>query len=123
MDFLGQVNHVNARVDHGADGVCVARPDDVDGAEVPLPPDAAWQPGDAVVLAFRPVDVEVGPASLDGTWHGVIQSTVYLGERVEYIVQIGDARIRAFGGVTERMSKGSPVELHIPAHAIRAWRR
>jgi len=123
MDFLGQVNHVNARIGHGADGACVARLEDIDGAEVPLPADAAWQHGDAVVLAFRPTDVEVGPASLDGPWHGVIQSTVYLGERVEYIVKIGAARIRAFGVVTERLSKGVPVRLHIPAHAIRAWRR
>jgi ABC-type Fe3+/spermidine/putrescine transport system ATPase subunit len=123
MDFLGQVNHVNARVGHGADGACVAHLEDVDGAEVPLPADTAWQLGDTLVLAFRPTDVAVGPASLDGAWQGVIQSTVYLGERVEYIVKIGTAQIRALGVVTERMSKGTPVRLHIPAHAIRVWRR
>jgi iron(III) transport system ATP-binding protein len=119
MDFLGQVNHVNARVGRGADGVDVACLEDVAGAEVPLPPDGIWQQGDAVVL----VDVEVGPASRDGPWHGVIRAAVYLGERVEYVVQIGGSRIRAFGGVRERMSKGSPVRLSIPAHAIRVWRR
>jgi iron(III) transport system ATP-binding protein len=123
MDFLGQVNHVNARVGRGADGVDVACLEDVAGAEVPLPPDGIWQQGDAVVLAFRPVDVEVGPASRDGPWHGVIRAAVYLGERVEYVVQIGGSRIRAFGGVRERMSKGSPVRLSIPAHAIRVWKR
>jgi iron(III) transport system ATP-binding protein len=123
MDFLGQVNHVNARVGRGADGVDVACLEDVAGVEVPLPPDRIWQQGDAVVLAFRPVDVEVGPASRDGPWHGVIRAAVYLGERVEYVVQIGGSRIRAFGGVRERMSKGSPVRLSIPAHAIRVWRR
>ncbi len=123
MDFLGQVNHVNARVGHGVDGACVAHLEDVDGAEVPLPANTVWQQGDTIVLAFRPADVSVGPASLDGAWHGVIQSTVYLGERVEYIVKIGTAQIRAFGVVTERMSKGTPVRLHISADAIRVWRR
>ena len=123
MDFLGQVNHVNARVGNGADGVCVARLEDVDGAEVPLPADSGWQQGDTVVLAFRPTDVTVAPAAPGGLWHGVIQSTVYLGERVEYIVEVGGSRIRAFGLVTERMSKGAPVQLHIRTNAIRAWRR
>jgi iron(III) transport system ATP-binding protein len=128
MDFLGQVNHVNARVRHGADGAAAnvtgGRGGLVYSAESSVVnPDTAWQRGDTIVLTFRPNDVLVGPASLDGAWHGVIQSTVYLGERVEYIVKIGTAQIRAFGVVSERMSKGTPVRLHIPAHAIRVWRR
>ncbi len=37
----------------------------------------------------------------------MIQSTVYLGERVEYIVKIGTAQIRAFGVVSGAHEQGN----------------
>ena len=92
MDFLGQVDHVQARVARRADSAYVARADDVTGGEVPLAADQAWQEGQAVVLSFRSTDVQVGANATDGHWRGTIVSAVYLGDRVEYVVALGAAR-------------------------------
>jgi ABC-type Fe3+/spermidine/putrescine transport system ATPase subunit len=118
MDFLGQADHVRARVARGPDGAYVAR---TDGVEIALARDHAWREGEEVVLAFRSADVRVCTAPADGRWHGTIVSAVYLGERVEYVVELGAARIRASGPVTELLGKGTIVQLQIPTSAIRAW--
>src|SRR5262249_9688718 len=43
MDFLGQVDHLAARVVLNPDGGAVARLDGVDGAAVPLGPERPWR--------------------------------------------------------------------------------
>jgi iron(III) transport system ATP-binding protein len=123
MDFLGQANHVSARVARTLEGAWVARVDDAKGAQVPLSAEDAWHEGEHVILAFRPTDVQVGPAadSDDGHWRGIVLSTVYLGERVEYVVELGASRVRASGPVVGCLAKGAPVQLQIPVPAIRAW--
>src|SRR5262245_8658147 len=59
MDFLGQVDHVSARVARGPGGTYVARPTGLDGTEVPLPDDQEWEEGMDAVLAFRSAHVEL----------------------------------------------------------------
>jgi iron(III) transport system ATP-binding protein len=121
MDFLGQADHLPARVTRRPDGVCVARADGVTGGDVPLAADAGWREGDEIVLAFRSADVRVGRPSTAGHWRGTILSAVYLGERVEYVVDLGVGRIRASGSVHQPLDKGTVVQLEIPTSAIRAW--
>ena len=121
MDFLGQVDHVRARVARRADGTYLARADGVKGGEIPLATDQAWQDGEEVVLAFRSSEVRVCPTTTDGHWQGTILSAVYLGERVEYVVELGAARVRASGPVVAPLDKGTIVQLDIPTSAIRAW--
>ena len=48
-------------------------------------------------------------------------SRIYLGERTEYIVSVGNARIRAFGSTTDLHDEGDVVQLDFPPEAIRAW--
>src|SRR5262245_32962577 len=59
MDFLGQVDHVTARIGRGPTGTYVARPTGLDGTEVPLPDDQEWEEGMDAVLAFRSAHVEL----------------------------------------------------------------
>jgi ABC-type Fe3+/spermidine/putrescine transport system ATPase subunit len=121
MDFLGQVDHLGARVVRAADGTFVARPDGVDGAVIPLGRDRDWRDGEQAVLAFRPADIVVCPGAADGCWPGIVQSSVYLGERVQYVIKVGAAVVRASGPAAESLGKGALVQLHVPASAIRAW--
>jgi iron(III) transport system ATP-binding protein len=121
MDFLGQVNHVRSRIARTAEGACVARVEGVDGAQVPLPADQSWKEDAEVVLAFRPTDVQVLPASGDGAWRGTIVSTAYLGERVEYVVELGSCQVRASGPAAGSLSQGASVQLQISPAAIRVW--
>ena len=61
------------------------------------------------------------PGAADGFWPGVIVSAVYLGERVQYVIKLGTAQVRAAGPAAEPLSKGTPVQVQIPMDAIRAW--
>ena len=88
---------------------------------MPLRPDETWQDGDDAVLAFRSVDVRVHPGAADGFWPGVIVSAVYLGERVQYVIKLGTAQVRAAGPAAAPLGKGTPVQVQIPMDAIRAW--
>ena len=121
MDFLGQVDHVDARVARGADGFYVARLVGAEGTEVPLGRDQQWREGEEAVLAFRSADVRVQPGSFDGAWPGTVVTAVYLGERVEYVIEIGASQVRAWGPATEPLSKGTAIQLQVPAIAIRVW--
>jgi iron(III) transport system ATP-binding protein len=121
MDFLGQVDHLDACVARTPDGAYVARLDDVPGAPVPLATDQSWRDGEPVVLSFRSSDVRVCPVDGAGRWQGTILSTMYLGERVEYVVKLGAAQVRASGTVTDSLPAGATVQLQIPPGAIRAW--
>jgi iron(III) transport system ATP-binding protein len=122
MDFLGQVDHVEARVARMPDGAYVARVDSVLGARpVPLAADQAWHEGEPVVLALRSSDVRVCAVDGNGSWQGTIMSTMYLGERVEYVVKLGAGHVRASGSASESFAAGATVQLLIPAGAIRVW--
>jgi len=121
MDFLGQVDHVDARVARRADGSYVARLVGAEGTEVPLGRDQDWREGEEAVLAFRSADVRVQPGSFDGAWPGTVVTAVYLGERVEYVIEIGASQVRAWGPATEPLSKGTAIQLQVPAIAIRVW--
>jgi ABC-type Fe3+/spermidine/putrescine transport system ATPase subunit len=113
---------VDARVARTPDGAYVARLDGVQGMRsVPLATHQPWHDGEAVVLALRSSDVRVCAVDGSGSWQGTIVSTMYLGERVEYVVKLGTAHVRASGPVTDSFAAGATVQLQIPAGAIRAW--
>jgi iron(III) transport system ATP-binding protein len=120
MDFLGQVDHMSARVCRMPGGGYFARLDGLGSAHVPLPSAQIWKEGTEAILAFRSADVELREGRGDG-WPGIIVSAMYLGDRVEYVVAVGQSRVRASGPVRQSLGKGAIVELQVPLHAIRAW--
>ena len=121
MDFLGQVDHLQARVARRPDGAWVACPVDIDGAQVPLLDGQAWQDGGEAVLAIRSADVRVHPGTADGFWPGIVLSAVYLGGRIQYLVKLGSGQVRAAGTAAAPLGKGTPVQVQIPPDAIRVW--
>ena len=121
MEFLGQVDQVRARVAKAADGPPRARVPGLDGVELPLDEAECWQGGDEVILMLRSAAIEVRAPDGGSPWCGRVLSRVYLGERTEYIVSVGEARIRGFGPTTDVHDEGAIVQLDFPADAIRAW--
>ncbi len=121
MEFLGQVDQVDARVSFAPDGSPRALVLGVDSLEVPLDSSHSWRQGDKIVLMLRSAAVQVVAPNGEDRWRGRVLSRIYLGERTEYIVSIGNARIRAFGSTTDLYEKGDAVQLNFPADAIRAW--
>jgi iron(III) transport system ATP-binding protein len=122
MEFLGQVDRVTARVVMAPDGSPRARVEGAPDIEVALDDSHAWRQDDDVVLMLRSAAVEVhGPDDGVGGWQGRVLSRIYMGERTEYIVSVGDARVRAFGPTTQLHEEGTLVRLKFPPEAIRAW--
>jgi iron(III) transport system ATP-binding protein len=81
MDFLGQVDHVDARVVRTPDGAYVARLDGVQGMRsVPLATDQPWH--DARPWCWRPI---IGRPSVRGSWQGLARHdrfTMYPASRI-----------------------------------------
>ncbi len=125
MEFLGQVDQLGARVALAADGLPRARLDGAADVEVALDAAHPWRADEEVVLMLRSSAVQVraanGPDGGPGGWPGRVLSRIYLGERTEYVVGVGAARVRAFGSTNLLLGEGAPVRLDFPAEAIRAW--
>src|SRR5262249_33026164 len=85
MDFLGRANHLPARIGRGRDGVPVAVVD-ANGFTLPLATVNGWEDGQEIVVAFRPEGATTTVADGDGAWVGVVRASVYVGARVEYVV-------------------------------------
>jgi ABC-type Fe3+/spermidine/putrescine transport system ATPase subunit len=119
MDFLGRANHLPARIARGEAGLVAMV--DGNGFAVPVHDPAGWAEGQEVVLAFRPDGVEARAASADGAWVGVVRSSVYIGGRVEYLVDLGGVTVRATGPVDPRLPHQSRAQLTVSPRAVRLW--
>ncbi|HZP96372.1 MAG TPA: ABC transporter ATP-binding protein [Candidatus Limnocylindria bacterium] len=115
MDFLGQVNHLPARI-RIVGGTARAA---VDGAEIALPDAAGLADGEQAVLAFRAQAITLDPR---GPLRGVVTAATYTGGQMEYLVRVGDASIRVAAPPDTEAPVGSTVALAIAPNAIRAWR-
>jgi iron(III) transport system ATP-binding protein len=121
MEFLGQVDQLGAHVTMAADGSPRARLDGAGDVEVALDASHPWRPDDDVVLMLRSASVQVREPNGSSGWQGRVLSRIYLGERTEYVVSVGAARVRAFGPASQPLDEGALVQLDFPAEAIRAW--
>ena len=120
MDFLGRANHLPARIIRGDGGWMAVI--DASGSAVRVgPSEEAWTEGQEVVLAFRPEGVQALAAEGDGAWVGVVRSSVYVGGRVEYVVDIGGFAVRAIGPAEPRLPHDARARLHVSPGAVRIW--
>jgi iron(III) transport system ATP-binding protein len=120
MDFLGRANHLPARI--ARDGAGWVAMVNGNGFGVPVDGPADWSEGQEVVLAFRPEAVEArAAAGVDGAWVGVVRSSVYVGGRVEYVVDLAGITVRATGPVDPRLPHESRAQLTISPRAVRLW--
>jgi len=122
MDFLGRANHLPARIARDIDGRSVAV---VDGSRsgVPIDDAAEWKDGEEVLLAFRPEGVQACQADGDGAWVGVVRSSVYVGDHMEYVVDLGGLTVRATGAADSRLLLDARARLHVAPKAVRIWPR
>lgn len=121
MEFLGQVDQLSARVAIGADGAPRAQVAGAREIEVALDPSHPWRADEEVVLMLRSAAVQVRVPNGAAGWSGRVLSHIYLGERTEYVVGVGEARVRAFGPTVQVHDIGASVALDFAPEAIRAW--
>ena len=121
MEFLGQVDQLRARVAIGADGAPRAQVAGARETEVVLDPSHPWRADGGGVLMLRSAAVQVSVPNEAAGWRGRVLSRIYLGERTEYVVGVGEARVRAFGPTVHVHDIGAAVALDFAPEAIRAW--
>jgi ABC-type Fe3+/spermidine/putrescine transport system ATPase subunit len=90
--------------------------------EPSLGADAVSQP---IFLAIRPEDVvlvERGEPSGNNRLDGTIDTLLFVGDRYECQVLLGDVPITAYLPRHTRYREGEPIALHFPPEALSLWR-
>jgi iron(III) transport system ATP-binding protein len=73
--------------------------------------------GDSVSLALRPESVVVGdrPTDAENSFAGVVELSLFVGDSVDYRVQVGDRLVRAKGSARTQFQSGARVTLSVGA--------
>jgi iron(III) transport system ATP-binding protein len=120
MDFLGQVNHLPGEV-RRIGGSLYAMYADGERLAVPIDSDS-WQPGEPVSLAFRSESVSLGPPDGRGLL-GTVAAATFVGSAIEYIVKVGENRVRVAAPAHDTAAVGDDVELLISPCAVHVWKQ
>ena len=119
-DFMGQVNRLPGRVvERGPGWVGV----EIGGRVFRAVPSAGLEPGiGTATVAIRPEAIRIGP---DGEgeanrFEGIITQATFLGNAVDYSVDIGGASLRVQGGPQDAYAAGERAWLTIPVQRCAA---
>ncbi len=120
-DFLGQSVLFPGRID-AQDGELWI---DLDlGARIKLPCDGgALSGGERVTLACRTEGIRIRPieAAADGEIAAVVEESIYVGERMEYSVRVGERRLAVRSFDDERFASGARVSLGFGRRGVTVW--
>ncbi len=100
-EFLGNTNLIHASAEHGV-------------LQLPWNERLPWhQSSSQVLLSIRPEDIVLEP---DPNGLGVIESSLFLGAWIEYLVRIGaqHLRVHVAGSGSSLLRSGDAVRLHLP---------
>jgi iron(III) transport system ATP-binding protein len=125
-DFIGRSNFLTGRVlsVSGHNGSATAL------VETPIGTlqcrlDSTASPGEAVTLAIRPENVALlahGTASSANQFAGTVETVVYVGNLLDCVIMIGDARVRLQLQPSAAINRGEAVRLAFPIEHCLALR-
>jgi iron(III) transport system ATP-binding protein len=76
---------------------------------------ATATPGTTVTVGFRPESVDLVPDGRGEGLHGKVQASSFVGEAIEYQVELGDGHaVRAKGDPFNLLGTGTPVLIRVP---------
>ncbi len=108
-DFIGATNLVPGRV-AGALGGDLYRVETAHGPMTCAIP-GGTAAGRDVLVSVRPEDVSIHDHPAEGAWEGTVEQVVFLGERVDCRIAVGDLVLRAHAHPTVRVRRGDRVRL------------
>jgi iron(III) transport system ATP-binding protein len=111
-DFVGNSNFIEGMVVSGAAGCHLVRTD-IGEVHVTGAPDL--RADDRVALSVRPEDVELTESRPAGenVWEGRVEQKVFLGEAVDFQVQVGARTLLSRRHPTLRTKVGAPIFVHL----------
>jgi len=94
----------------------------------PAGPGRAPAAGESIVVLVRPEQVRIEHGSGDGSdadvrhargvlWSGIVADRAFLGDRVDYVIQVGDRVLRVRGTPSVTLAIGDAVRLEVPAES------
>ncbi|MGO4706211.1 ABC transporter ATP-binding protein [Microvirga sp. 2MCAF38] len=110
-EFIGSANLVPVLIGQG-DGTAQARLPN--GELIPVPADVTTR-GKAT-LSLRQEDLKLLPAGTDvpGTFHATVETQVFLGARIRYVLRLGDLRLKCLAPATDLFAPGEAVTVQVP---------
>jgi iron(III) transport system ATP-binding protein len=110
FEFLGVSNFVPVRFEKGClvvrDGASFQQVDSRAAAESGGKLDGI----EDILLAIRPMDVLMHPKPMPGMLTGMVERVTYLGNQFDYIVSLGDRKLRVQQDSYDAFAKGVPLE-------------
>src|SRR5215211_7662011 len=113
-DFMGLVNRLEGTLIEGGADIARVR---VGGHVLTVAPVTLDRAAGAVTVAIRPEAIRLGPASAEGAENrleGIVTEATFLGNLVDYQIDVGSFALRVQGDRQHFHAAGSPVSLAIP---------
>jgi iron(III) transport system ATP-binding protein len=114
-DFIGTTNFIEGTI-RGPEGEGRWRIETPIG-QITVAGEPALRPGSAISVSIRPEDVELSEAAAETPgWtslHGMVEQKVFLGEVVDFSVQVGDQLLLARAHPSLRTPIGAPIHLRL----------
>jgi hypothetical protein len=95
--------------------------DEVGASTLPLMIPESWPLAADVTVAFRAESGRVCASGAGTGLRGVIQSAIYLGREVGYVVRVGESKIRVRGETSALLAAGDAVEITVGASGVFGW--
>src|SRR3990172_4275211 len=124
MDFIGQVNHLSGKTLEVTPKGCVARATKAGEVLVCQAGDGVGQHQD-VTLSIRPEDIVVydrPPGDRPNVCRCTVKVASYLGERMHYVVGVGDENLDVFTAPRQRFAVGETVFVELDPDSMWVWR-
>ena len=107
--FMGSSNVLDVQID---DGRAVL----ADGAAMPVG-EGASRRGPATVM-FRQEDIRLFPADSTLGVPARVETRLFLGSRIRYVLRVGAHRVHCLAGAAESFAIGDDLRVHVPADRI-----
>jgi ABC-type Fe3+/spermidine/putrescine transport system ATPase subunit len=122
-DFIGHTTRISAKVSKILDGAAEISIGDAAVLLRSASPASHDHIGRPVLACIRPEHIRVGSAAAghDNVVEGTVETLLFLGDRYECWLRIGNETVVAYAARRERLSEGQRVPVQFPREDLSLW--
>jgi ABC-type Fe3+/spermidine/putrescine transport system ATPase subunit len=122
-DFIGHTTRISAKVSQVLDGAAEISIGDASVLLRSTSPASLDHIGRPVLACIRPEHIRVGSAAAgaDNVVEGTVETLLFLGDRYECWLRIGNEVVVAYAARRERLSEGQRVPVQFPREDLSLW--